>query len=264
MTPRPAATTEDESAGYFLDAAAELIDAMFATSPDDRPRRLRGFQFPPALEWLRVEDVIATAQARHGEGVSQKAFRNRWPDKNGFVKAAIIHTMLYRDVPSDNPALEVAQLSAIAGAVKPSEAVTRLCDRLIGLLQARPRSYLLHHIGALLDQYPELKADVLTDIGLTRQPWYDGYAGLMRAFDVTLRPGWSIERLGLALQAMLDGFLLRARLQQHEMEQYHQDASLFAETVVAFVLGVIDAEGTEQTVAQAFDEAAKNNRLQGS
>ena len=258
MTPRPAPTTDDESAGYFLDAAAELIDAMFSPALNERPRRLRSVHFPAALEWLRVEDVVEMARARHGEGVSQKAFRNRWADKNSFVKAAIIHTMLYRDSPAANPAVQVEHLAGVATALSPSEAITGLCDGLLELLQARPRSYLLHHIGALLDQYPELKADVLTDIGLTSQPWYEGYAGLMQAFGLTLRPGWTVERLGLALQAMLDGFLLRSRLQYDEMEQFRQDASLFAETVVAFILGVIDTNGAGESVTQAFDAAATN------
>lgn len=261
MTPRPQASRDDASAGYFLDAAAELIDAMFDDAIRERPRRLRGIHFPAALEWMRVSDVVGLAQERHGEGASEKAFRNRWPDRNTFVKAAIIHTMLYRDAPESNPALYVAKLSASATAASMAGSVAELCDGLLGALQARPRSYLLHHIGPLLDQYPDLRTAIVEDIVGTREPWFEGYAMLLDALRLKLRPGWTIERVGLALQAMLDGFLFRSRVQSEEMnEAGSADASLFAETVISFVIGVLDLDDSRRTTHAILDEAAHTAR----
>jgi hypothetical protein len=257
MTPRPAAARDDESAGYFLDAAAELIDAMFDDAVRERPHRLRGIHFPAALEWMRVSDVVGLAQERHGDGASEKAFRNRWPDRNTFVKAAIIHTMLYRDAPDANPALYVTKLPTGLTAASLADSVIELCDGLLEALEARPRSYLLHHIGPLLDQYPDLRTAIIEDIVRTREPWFDGYAALLDALQLNLRPGWTIERVGLALQAMLDGFLFRSRIQSEEMNDAGSaNASLFAETVISFVIGVLDLDDSRRTTHAILDEAA--------
>ncbi|MFI5694728.1 hypothetical protein ACIA58_22935 [Kribbella sp. NPDC051586] len=261
MTPRPPAAQDDASAGYFLDAAAELIDAMFDDTIADRPHRLRGIHFPAALEWMRVSDVVGLAQERHGEGASEKAFRNRWPARNSFVKAAIIHTMLYRDAPESNPALYVANLPTTLTAESLADSVTELCDGLLRALQARPRSYLLHHIGPLLDQYPDLRRSIIKDIVRTREPWFEGYAALLAALQLRLRPGWTIERVGLALQSMLDGFLFRSRIQADEMNEARApEASLFAETVIAFLLGVLDLDDSHNSTHTILDEAAHRNR----
>ena len=258
MTPRPPASRDDASAGYFLDAAAELIDAMFDHAIRERPRRLRGIHFPAALEWMRVSDVVGLAQKRHGDGASEKAFRNRWPDRNTFVKAAIIHTMLYRDAPEANPSLHVAKLPASAGAASVADSVIGLCDGLLEALQARPRSYLLHHIGPLLDQYPDLRMAIIEDIVRTREPWFEGYARFLEALQLKLRPGWTIERVGLALQAMLDGFLFRSRIESEEMNEARSaEASLFAETVIAFVLGVLDLDDSRESTHAILDQAAR-------
>ncbi|WP_329002862.1 hypothetical protein OHA18_06660 [Kribbella sp. NBC_00709] len=259
MTPRAPASRDDASAGHFLDAAAELIDAMFDHAIRERPRRLRGIHFPAALEWMRVSDVVGLAQERHGDGASEKAFRNRWPDRNTFVKAAIIHTMLYRDAPEANPALYVAKLPASVSAGSLADSVTELCDGLLGALQARPRSYLLHHIGPLLDQYPDLRTTIIEDIVGTREPWFEGYALLLDALHLELRPGWTIERVGLALQAMLDGFLFRSRIQSEEMNDAGSpDASLFAETVLSFIVGVLDLDDSRRTTHTILDAAARS------
>src|SRR5262245_14529434 len=113
MSPRRAPSRHDTTACRFLDAAAQLIDAMFVDSEDDRPPRLRHLDFPAALEWLRVDDVIRLAQTA-GEGASKKAFHNRWMHKDEFVRDAVVHTMLYRDDPDTNPgALYEGQLVAL-------------------------------------------------------------------------------------------------------------------------------------------------------
>ncbi|WUJ70206.1 hypothetical protein OG809_34565 [Kribbella soli] len=258
MTPRPPASRDDESARYFLDAAAELIDAMFDDTIRERPHRLRGIHFPAALEWMRVSDVVGLAQERHGDGASEKAFRNRWPDRNTFVKAAIIHTMLYRDAPASNPALQVANLPADATAGSLAVSVAELCDGLLQSLLARPRSYLLHHIGPLLDRYPDLRTAIIEDIARTREPWLEGYAVLLAALRLQLRPGWTIERVGLALQAMLDGFLFRSRIQSEEMNDARTaEASLFAETVIAFLVGVLDIDDSHRSTHTTLDEAGR-------
>ncbi|WP_432948243.1 hypothetical protein ACQPXM_13185 [Kribbella sp. CA-253562] len=255
--PRPPATTDDESARHFLDAAAQLIDAMFVTSAGDRPRRLRAIDFPATLEWLRIEDVIALARERGAAGASRKALNNRWPTKEAFVNDAVIHTMLYRDAPNADPALQRAEMASLADAEDIAEAVAHFSDSMLDSLLSYPRSFLLLHIGPLLDQHPELKAAILADMRRALAPWYEGYRSLFDAFDVVMRPGWTIEKYGLTLQSMLDGFLLRSRIQREDMIAARSDVSLFADAVVAFTLGIIDTERHGQTSRAAMSEGVR-------
>ena len=239
--PRPKAVTDDASAKHFLDAAAQLIDAMFVTSPDERPRRLSSIDFPATLEWLRKEDVVRLARDGGQPGVSRKSFDNRWESKEDFVNDAVIHTMLYRDAPNADPSLQLADMASLLEADNVAQAIAHFCDAMLASLLSYPRSFLLLHIGPLLEQHPKLKAAIVEDMLQALAPWYEGYRQLFAAFGVRLRPGWTIERYGLTIQSMLDGFLLRSRVQDEQMAAYSSDdASLFADAVVAFTLGVID------------------------
>jgi AcrR family transcriptional regulator len=228
-----------------LDAAAQLIDAMFVTSPEQRPRRLSAIDFPATLEWLRKEDVVRLARDGGRGGVSRKSFDNRWESKEDFVNDAVIHTMLYRDAPNANPSLQLADMASLADSADLGQAIARFCDAMLESLLSYPRSFLLLHIGPLLEQHPQLKAAIVSDMLRALAPWYEGYAQLFAAFGVSMRPGWTIERYGLAIQSMLDGFLLRSRVQAEQMDACRfEDASLFADAVVAFTLGVIDTGGS--------------------
>ncbi|WP_112236811.1 hypothetical protein [Kribbella monticola] len=260
MNPRPAPSRHDITASRFLDAAAQLIDAMFVGSQDDRPPRLRHLDFPAALEWLRVDDVIRIAQDG-GDGPSKKAFHNRWQHKDQFVRDAVIHTMLYRDDPGSNPGtLYAAQLVTLGRAGGFTDFAIPMLDGMLATLLAHPRSFLLMHIGPILDQHPELGEAVLGQIRLDLANWYHGYTTVLEAHDVRLRPGWTVERVGLALSAMLDGFLLRSRIQPEEMSACRwENASLLADAMIAFSVGVVDSDGSGRTSRAVLDDVMDIN-----
>jgi AcrR family transcriptional regulator len=258
MSPRPVPGRDDALARRFLDAAAQLIDAMFAENRRDRPPRLRAIDFPAALQWIRVDDVVRLAAESGPDGISRKAFHNRWPTKDEFVKDAVVHTMLYLDAPATDPTVAGDQLTAVAATAPESlsAATIAMADTLLDALLDHPRSFLLMHIGPILAQHPELHAAIVNRLGETRAAWYDGYASLLAELRLTLRPGWTVDRLGLAITAMLDGFLLRARIHNEEIEALRwRDASLFADTLIAFSLGVIDTDATGTSSRTALDAA---------
>jgi hypothetical protein len=245
----------------FLDAAAQLIDAMFTESRRDRPPRLRAIDFPAALQWIRIDDVVRLAAESGPDGISRKAFHNRWPTKDEFVRDAVVHTMLYRDAPAADPTIAGQHLDGIAevAAESLSTATISLADALLDALLDHPRSFLLMHIGPVLAQHPDLHRAIAARLDETRAPWYDGYAALLAGLRLDLRPGWTVERLGLALTAMLDGFLLRARIHPAEIESLRwRDASLFADTLIAFSLGVIDTDSAGESSRAALDAAVRN------
>ncbi len=257
MPPRPTASTEDEAAGQFLDSAAELFDAMFASGPDERPPRLRAIDFPAALQWLRIEDVIRLARERSRSGVSRKAFWNRWESKDEFLKDAVVHTMLYRDGRAEDPTAREPDVPR--GDLARHSLSTTTVTAAGSLLQAlltHPRSFLLMHIGPLLAQHPDLHEAITERMRTSRAPWYDGYRLLITDFGLVLRPGWTVDRLGMALTCMLDGFLLRSRLQAVEMDSLAAgEITLFADTILAFTLGVVDLDCSGLSTREYLDAA---------
>jgi hypothetical protein len=62
------------------------------------------------------------------------------------------------------------------------------------------------------------------------------------------------QRLALALQAALDGFVLRFRIQPDDYQASSwQGASIFADTILALVLGVLDHERTGENGRKILD-----------
>jgi AcrR family transcriptional regulator len=243
VSPRVQPTRHDATAHAFLAAAAQLIDASLAPTTQARPARLRSLDFPAALHWVRVDDVLHIAQAQQGSGVSRKAFHNRWATKDEFVRDAVIYTLNYADSKDTDPDAFVQFLPQLTVGSFAS-GLSHIADSLLHHLEAHPRSYLLLHLGPVIGQYPELNEAIQQTITKTRQAWHAGYLEVLAGLGARPRPGWTVERLELALQAMLDGFLIRGRLQNERMQMFGwAGASLFADTVIAFTAGAIETAG---------------------
>ena len=256
MSPRPAASRHDETAQLFLAAAARLIDAYLDDQEaENRPSRLASIHFPAALDWLRTEDVIRLAGATGTAGPSRKAFFNRWPSRDDFLPDALVYALVYDQVPED-PKEQARQMPADASATSPfSAAVTGISDGLLDSLRRNPRSYLTLHIGPLLPQHPELWDALMPAMRQGVQVWADGYATMLTDLGVALRPGWTPHRLALALQAALDGFLLRYRIQPDDYATARwENAGIFADTVLAIILGVVDTDRSGRSGRAVLDD----------
>jgi AcrR family transcriptional regulator len=245
MSP-PLPTRHDDTAEGFLLAALELIDAYLRDEPgQERPARLKAIRFPAALDWLRTEDVIRLAARRRQTGTSRKAFFNRWPSREEFLRDALVYALVSQVAPGE-PLQQARQMPADASTASSfSDAVLRISDALLDSLRCHPRSYLTLHLGPLLPQHPRLWDAVLPAMREGSRVWADGYAALLTDLGLVLRPEWTPQRLALALQAALDGFMLRFRIQPDDYQaERSQDASIFADTILALVLGVLDHERT--------------------
>jgi AcrR family transcriptional regulator len=255
MSPRPAPSRHDPTAQRFLKAATQLIDAYLDDQPTGtRPARLRSIHFPAALDWLRTEDVIRTAAADGSAGASRKAFFNRWPTREEFLPDAVVYALVYDEVP-EPPNEQASQVPGSVSAPVPfSQEVIRIADGLLASLQRHPRSYLTLHIGPLLAQHPSLWEALRPAMYDGILAWADGYAALLADLGLVLRPGWTPYRLSLALQAALDGFLLRYRIMPDDYPTSRwEGAGIFADTVLAIILGVIDADGSGTNGREALD-----------
>jgi hypothetical protein len=256
--PRP--SRHDATAQRFLHAAAQLIDAYLQEEPGHaRPARLRAIHFPAALDWLRTEDVIRLAAAPDPErapGTSRKAFFNRWPTREEFLRDALVYTLVSEVAPGE-PLEQARQMPADATAAAETSfaaAVLRISDQLLDSLRSHPRSYLTLHVGPLLRQHPRLWEAVLPAMREGSQVWADGYTALLGDLGLVLRPEWTPQRLALALQAALDGFVLRFRIQPDDYRAASwEGASIFADTILALVLGVLDHDRTGETGRMVLD-----------
>jgi hypothetical protein len=245
VSPRPAPSRHDATARQFLSAAVQLIDAYLDDQPlEARPARLRSIRFPAALDWLRTEDVIRLAAADAKAGASRKAFFNRWPTRDEFLPDALVYALVYAQVP-DDPKDRAAELPPEAASTDSiSEMVAGLAEGVLDSLRQHPRSYLTLHIGPLLPQHPVLWDALLPTMRNANTVWADGFAALFEQLDVVLRPDWTPQRLSQALQAALDGYLLRYRIQPEEFTTRWEGAGIFADTVIAIVLGIVDFDRT--------------------
>ncbi|HSN43549.1 MAG TPA: hypothetical protein VLR88_05775 [Propionibacteriaceae bacterium] len=254
MSPRPAPSRYDETAAKFLDAAARLIDAALAESGTEVPARLRALHFPAALEWMRAEDVVRTA-SEGDETASRKAFRNRWASKDEFVSDAIVHAMLYRDKGGDIAPNSIALLdSASNGAGTLSERISSVTDTIEDELARSPRSWLLAHIAPLLGRHPGVAEPVVAEIRADQAMWKVFFQALLDGSGVVMRPGWTAERIQMAIQCILDGVLLRRRV---DPELFHDSrwaaAHLFTDLVLAFLCGIADPDNSGESVAEWMD-----------
>jgi AcrR family transcriptional regulator len=257
MSP-PAPSRHDATALLFLRAAVQLIDAYLEDKPGrERPARLRAIRFPAALDWLRTVDVIRLAGEIHGTtGTSRKAFFNRWPTREEFLRDALVYALVAEVAPGDprQQAREMPADATAAAATSFAAAVLRISDQLLDSLRSHPRSYLTLHVGPLLPQHPRLWEAVLPAMRDGQQVWADGYVALLTDLGLVLRPGWTAQRLALALQATLDGFVLRFRIQPDDYQASRwEGASIFADTILALVLGVLDHDRTGEDGRSILD-----------
>jgi hypothetical protein len=228
-----------------------LIDVFLQTGPARQEQtQLRQVRFPAALDWLRTDDVIRLTRIPGG----RREFFNRWPTRDEFVPDAVVYALL-REYEADDPGHYVGQLPEVPNSARSISALlTSIADGLLATLTRHPRSYLMLHLGPLLPQYPEIwnalrpgtRAATYASVGV--------YEKLVNGLGLVMRPEWSPRRVSLVLQALLDGFVLRHRLQPDDYSiSRWQGASIFADAVIAFMIGVVDWDLTGQPSRTALD-----------
>jgi hypothetical protein len=226
----------------FLAVAADLIDAYLQAGPirPEQSNLVRHIQFPTALEWLRVEDVIRLAPSR---AQGRRAFFSRWPTRAEFLPDAVVYTLLREcETPVLDPAASL------------SRAVVNAADDLFADLVRHPRSFLILHLGPLLPRHPQLSGSLVPASRAATGVWLGIYQRLAHGLDLVMRPEWSFTRMSTVLQAMLDGFVLHHRTQPDDHgAQRWKGASILADAIIAFLLGAVDWDLTGQPGRAALD-----------
>jgi AcrR family transcriptional regulator len=253
---RAAPSRHDGTAQRFLAVAAELIDAYLCAGAEriEDSARLRHIRFPTALDWLRTEDIIRLTASAGGEAASRRAFFRRWPTREEFLPDAVVYALL-RDYEPPDPRQYVARIPAISEAIAPvSVMVMGIAEGLLTALLQHPRSYLVLHIGSLLPRHPQLGNALVPTTRAVARVWANLYEQLVTGLDLVMRPEWSFERASLVLHAMLDGFVLRYRLQSggRSISRW-EGAGVFTDAIIAFMLGAVDWDLTGESGRVALD-----------
>jgi len=249
MSPRPVPAKDDPTATAFLDAGAALIDAMLADDPSVAlPPRLRQLHYPAPLEWIRIEDVLRIVGGSAAAG--RKAFYNRWPTKDDYIRDCFIHTLLYRD----RAGLPLENVAIIQGFLTDSKVplplrVRRVAWGIAGGLLNDPRASLLSHAAVMVHHDPETAAVVIEASARERETWHTAYAKVLSDAGLVLRPGWTIEGLIVIVQMMIDGMVMSHRVGVTEAARDNAAmAGSLADALVAILGSAIDWEQDGDTV----------------
>jgi len=255
VSPRPAPRRDDPTAMKFLRAGVQLLEAALSDGSEPLPPRLRSIKFPAALDWLRIEDVLRVVETDESEVDGKRALRNRWPSKDEYVRDVVMYSLLYADTDGiAAPAAFGARLNMLVDGRLFSEQVNEFAVAIVAELVANPRSYLLAHLSPMLTTHPALRQDFIDYTRADHDLWRDFYEQLVRVFGLSWRPGWNSESLTLALQCLLDGFVLRHRVDEERSPLSDWAApSFIGSTVTAIVVAAIDFEESGQSMGERLD-----------
>lgn len=241
----------------YLNAAAQLLDASLVADPMNNPPRLGQLHYPAALDWMRIDDVIRIARGA-GAPISKRALGSRWASKDDFVRDAIVHALLYRDDPSADPAARDTGLHRVTSSMSFAESVAGVVDGLVDSLLVHPRAFLLAHIAPLLPRHPEIAEQVRASSCAAQTAWTAEYVETLQALGIGLRPDWPFERLTLAIQLVLDGTIVRSRVEPDNFAASRwASGSMYADTVLALIASVLDIEGDQRDLRTWLDERAQ-------
>jgi hypothetical protein len=237
-----------------MEAVAELIYASLSDADSDLPPRLRAIRFPAALEWIRFEDVARVASA-YRPAISKKAILNRWPTKEELVQDAAVYCITHDNLTSTiTPAVmvEAARSHGLAEAIRYS------AEAILDSLILHPRSFLLMHLAPMLPRHDAIREQVAADAARVQHQWALGYTQLISEFGITLRPEWTPARISMALQMLLDGHMIRHRGDAaHLTSHARAESTIFADAVLALIVGAVDHPDRDGTAAEVIDQLAR-------
>ncbi len=249
MSPRPVPHKDDPTAAAFLDAGAALIDAMLQADPSSPlPPRLRQLHYPAPLEWIRIEDVLRIVGGSAAAG--RKAFYNRWPTKDDYIRDCFIHTLLYRDR-DGKPLADIALLQAyLTDTSLPLPMRVRGVAWGIGAgLLNDPRASLLSHAAVMVHHDPETAHVVIEASAQERETWHAAYEAVLDGAGLVLRPGWTIDGLIVIVQMLIDGMVMSHRVGVSETARDNAAmAGALGDALVAILGSAIDWEKDGATV----------------
>ncbi|ASO21507.1 hypothetical protein AHOG_19425 [Actinoalloteichus hoggarensis] len=225
----------------LLTIAAEQIDEFLVGRMPDGSAPC-----PRVLSHLDPTVILARA----GYSSDRRTITTRWGSVEAFRDDAAVWALSKCD--RTEPPAPVRMAGDLADDDRPGdvvEATIRTADTLLRTLVDDPRSYLIAHLIPLL--HAESADAVVASLRAEQDQWTVTYAALLTATGSRLRAGWTPARLSLTLQALITGFIIHQRVQPEDYDfartSSYDKLSLFADSVLTFILGVVDFDGESHT-----------------
>ncbi|MET4049461.1 MULTISPECIES: TetR/AcrR family transcriptional regulator [unclassified Rhodococcus (in: high G+C Gram-positive bacteria)] len=207
-------TEHDALASQFVEAGISLLA--------EQPREV-------LLRGLRSEDVV------HRAGASQATFFRRFTTKSEFVDA-LVSRLTESGWPTAEAVRDAVRLSRRTHAEAVNPAVVSLAADTFNVLvndALSARTVLAQAFGS--------KRALKADYGRRDELVVAAYEALFEQADATMRRPFTVRTLGMTVNAMLDGFRLRSRVDPAAVS-----AAGVADAVLAFLGAVVDTSGRHQ------------------
>ena len=192
-----------------------------------------------------------------------KAFYNRWPTKDDYIRDCFIHTLLYRDR-DGKPLADIAMLQAhLTDTSLPLPVrVQNVAWGIAAGLLNDPRASLLSNAAVMVHHDPETAEVVIEASARERETWHAAYEAVLDGAGLVLRPGWTIDGLIVIVQMLIDGMVMSHRVGVSETARDNGAlAGALGDALVAILGSAIDWEQDDATV-DAWIEGRSATRLE--
>ncbi len=121
------------------------------------------------------------------------------------------------------------------------DVVAETVEDLYADLVVNPRSFLLCQFAPYFEVHPRMAEQVAAAGEVEQNRWIEVFATLAAGLPGGFRPEWNPERAGVALQCMLDGFVMRYRINPAMIDDAAwAGASLLVDTILTLLAGMLD------------------------
>lgn len=227
----------------FLEIGLSLLqeDLLGHTGPDlDEGQRSRLFE---SLSRERIVERAAKLDQNNSKLLTVNMFRDRWDRKGRYTEDLISY--LFRLGWQERHLQEMAE-AATAMLAKASfkELVQQLAAVEVAWSFADPLSSLQTVVQVCLPNHPKVRHFVQAQYGVLLPGWAGLYERVAAAYGLKLKPGVTWLDLALLFNTVVEGALLRGRIDQAEPTLSNGEGVL-AGAILAMVPSLVEAPSTD-------------------
>jgi len=247
------------STELFLEAGARLaaMDLTVDTAHEG-----------PPFGWSRLtrDRVVKEArrlkmECRDGDlrdvATGEGAFRDRWrreQDYLGDLTVYVLYSSRWRDIlESARGKLAIGTEEVRAGRQRFSDLISRVAVRNIGM-RIRFAKYFIFQLTLMMDsRYMPFASKANAKVDERHSDfWITAYREVLQKLNLKLRPDVDLERVGIMLSRLAEGFTLHAAVTDDTSDN-QQEKLLFAQAVLLMIGGAIDP-GDHRRIVDFIDQ----------
>jgi hypothetical protein len=202
---------------------------------------------------LACQDSNLKETVRTGEG----AFRDRWKREQDYLEDLMVYALLSSRwrvaLESARRKLEIGTDQVAAGDQRFSGLISSVAIRNIGV-RIRLANYFIFQLALMMDSKCVPVASSANAKVYERHSgfWIAAYNDILQKLNLKLRPGVSVEGLGITFSCLAEGFTVRAAVADDTFDT-QRDKRLFAQAVLLLIGGAIDS-GDHRSIDDFVDQ----------